>query len=127
MPNLLSRRVAFVDIEAPELATAGDSEGGASVEAQEAANQQLYELAIRQHATSPAEAAQSYEQLLAQPIVVATIHNGTDCTGRFDLAPERRACSEFDSGSRTRCHAYYVGRTPCDSFALRDQIAHRTK
>ena len=72
MPNLLSRRVAFVDIESQELAT-GDSEGGESVEAQGAANQQLYELAIKQHASSPAEAARSYEQLLAQPIVVAAV------------------------------------------------------
>jgi hypothetical protein len=59
-------RVSIVDIEGD---AASVDERGASVEAQEAANLQLYEQALLQHATNPAEAAASYAQLLAQPIV----------------------------------------------------------
>ena len=48
------RRVKIVDIESQVLEAEGEQ--GPSVEAQEAANQQLYELAIQQHARAPAEA-----------------------------------------------------------------------
>ena len=63
-------RVSIVDIEGD---AASVDERGASVEAQEAANLQLYEQALLQHATNPAEAAASYAQLLAQPIVAEAV------------------------------------------------------
>ena len=63
-------RVSIVDIEGHGAAV---DERGASVEAQEAANLQLYEQALLQHATNPAEAAAGYAQLLAQPIVAEAV------------------------------------------------------
>ena len=73
-PEQVSRRVlmrvCIVDVEGD---AASVDERGASVEAQEAANLQLYEQALLQHTTAPAEAAASYEQLLAQPIVAEAV------------------------------------------------------
>jgi hypothetical protein len=63
-------RVSIVDIEGHGAAV---DERGASVEAQEAANLQLYEQTLLQHATNPAGAAAGYAQLLAQPIVAEAV------------------------------------------------------
>ena len=63
-------RVSIVDVEGD---AASLNERRASVEAQEAANLQLYEQALHQHNTAPAEAAASYEQLLAHPIVAEAV------------------------------------------------------
>ena len=63
-------RIAWVDVEGDGVPA---DDRGASVEAQEAANLQLYEQALRQHTASPTEAVASYERLLAQPIVAEAV------------------------------------------------------